>query len=114
MVREIKWSESSQNQLVDILQYWELRNGTKAYSLRLSDFIQEALSLISRFLKLGRATSKSTIRCKIVHTYLLYYSWTESTIFVVALCDMRRSPKSIRSLTDKTRWNTKEGASIDF
>ena len=57
-----------------------------------------SIQKLTKFPELGRVTDNSFIRYKIVKDYFLYYSFDETTLNVVDVCDMRRNPEYIRSL----------------
>jgi len=51
-----------------------------------------------KFPESGQQTDNLFIRYKIVKDYFLYYSFDESTLYIVDVCDMRRNPEYIKSL----------------
>ena len=73
MVRTIIWTEKAQRELLEILKYWNHRNKSKSFSVRLNKLIEEQLNLISEFPKIGRTTDIPNVKLKVVHKYLLYY-----------------------------------------
>lgn len=100
MARRIVWSYRANEQLKSILSYWQKRNGTKTYSKKLYKLFQQSLARLSRYPHLGRQSSNLTIKYIIVKDYYLYYSFDETELKVVALCDMRRNPNYMNSLIE--------------
>ncbi len=95
---KIEWSAKAASEFDQILNYWNERIGNKNYSNKLIDIISHSIEKISNFPESGRATNNRAIRYKIVRDYFLYYSFDNSTLYIVAICDMRRNPEFIKSL----------------
>ena len=85
MVRSIVWTEKAEKELMDILSYWNNRNKSKSFSVRLNNLIQEQLNLIVEFPSIARATDIPNVKVKVVHKYLLYYEIVEEVLFVLTL-----------------------------
>ncbi len=100
MARQVVWSPKAIEQLENILNYWQKRNGTKTYSKKLYNLFQQSLTRLSKYPDLGRQTTNLTIKFIIVKDYYLYYSFDASELKVVALCDMRRNPNYINSIIE--------------
>ena len=97
MALKIKWTRNALEHLVDILHYWEVKNGTNSYSIKLYKLFQDSLNLLSRYPTSGTITSNHLIRKKTVRDYFLYYSFDESNVIVLGIVDMRRNPKFIKT-----------------
>lgn len=100
MALKIKWTRNALEHLVDILHYWEVKNGTNSYSIKLYKLFQDSLNLLSRYPTSGTITSNHLIRKKTVRDYFLYYSFDESNVIVLGIVDMRRNPKFIRKFEE--------------
>ena len=98
MALQIEWTERSIDQLLEILNYWELRNGSRIYSLKLYQIILEALEVLSKYPESGQRTDNSKLRKKTVKDYFIYYTIDESHLTVIAISDMRRSKEFLDSL----------------
>lgn len=97
---KIEWSIRAESEFDQILNYWNERIGSKKYSNKLITITNQSIEKLSNFPESGRATDNPIIRYKIVRDYFLYYSFDETTLFIVAICDMRRNPEFIKSLVD--------------
>ena len=98
MVRQIVWSPRAQVLLKKILDYWEVRNGTSTYSKKLFKLFENALFSLAKMPESGSLTENKKIRYKIVRDYFLYYTFDDTELKVIAVSDMRRNPKYIKSL----------------
>ncbi len=98
MGRRIVWSKEARDLFKGILTYWENRNGSKKYSLKLSKLLQDDIQQISTFPETGRLTDNKKVRYRIVRDYHIYYTYTNTEIEIISICDMRRDPKYIKSL----------------
>ncbi len=98
MVREIVWSPRAQVLLKKILDYWEDRNGTSTYSKKLFKLFENALFSLAKMPESGSLTENKKIRYKIVRDYFLYYTFDDKELKVIAVSDMRRNPKYIKSI----------------
>ncbi len=98
MGRKIIWSKEALDLLEGILTYWEQRNGSKRYSLKLSKLFQDILKQTATFPEAGKQTDTKNVRYRIVKDYFIYYKYSNTKIEIVSICDMRRDPKYIKSL----------------
>ncbi len=100
MALKIIWTKNALEHLEDILNYWELRNGTNSYSIKLYKLFQNGLDLLSRYPTSGTKTNNELIRKKTIRDYFVYYSFTELNLTVLGIVDMRRNPKFIRKIEE--------------
>jgi len=98
MVRKIVWSPRAQVLLKRILDYWEDRNGNSTYSRKLFRLFENAIFTLAKMPEIGRSTENKKIRYKIVKNYFLYYTFDDTELKIIAVSDMRRNPKYIKSL----------------
>ncbi len=98
MALQIEWTDKALNHLDDILNYWEERNGTRTYSIRLSNLIQESLEVLSRYPESGRQTENKFLRKKSMKDYFIYYSYDDIHLTVMGVCYMRRGPEYLKSM----------------
>jgi plasmid stabilization system protein ParE len=100
MALKIIWTKNALEHLEDILNYWELRNGTNSYSIKLYKLFQNGLDLLSRYPTSGTKTNNELIRKKTIRDYFVYYSFDELNLTVLGIVDMRRNPKFIRKIEE--------------
>jgi len=91
MVRQIEWGRLAQNERLQILHYWDMRNKSKAYSRKLDRLFKKDLKTVCRYPFIGKPTNKPNIRIKIVRDYLLVYEINTEKIVVPRVWDTRRN-----------------------
>ncbi len=100
MALKIIWTKNALEHLEEILNYWEVRNGTNSYSIKLYSLFQKSLDVLSRYPVIGTNTTNALIRKKTIRDYFVYYSFNETFITVLGIVDMRRNPKFIRKFEE--------------
>jgi len=98
MAREIIWSDRSLQLLKEILDYWIARNGSTTYSEKLYSLFQIALLQLAEYPESGGLTENSQIRYKKIRTYYIYYSYSESSLNIIAVSHVKRNPVYLESL----------------
>lgn len=82
MVERVVWTIKAKNDLTEILQYWNNRNKSKSFSIKLNSLIFEQLNLLKEFPLIGIKTDVNSVFVKVIHNYLLYYEISQDTITV--------------------------------
>jgi toxin YoeB len=82
MAEKVGWSLRAQNDRKKIFSYWNKRNKSNNYSIRLNRLFIEATKAISDYPKIGKITERENIRIKIVRDYLIVYKELENKIEV--------------------------------
>jgi toxin YoeB len=107
MGRQIIWSPEASDLLVGILTYWEERNGSQTYSLKLNRLFQECLKQVAKYPESGRKSKYQYVHYRIVRDYYIYYYYDDKSIEVLSLTDMRRDPDYILA-QDEAHLSTKQ------
>ena len=94
MARQIIWTDSAQIERREILMYWIQRNKSNVFSRKLNKLIVSAIKEISKNPTIGRKTNIEWVRVKIVRDYLLFYSISPKSIFILSIWDGRRDHSS--------------------
>ncbi len=95
---KVQWSTKAENEFDDILSYWNNRNKSFKYSIKLLELFNESIDKLTSFPKTGRITENPNVRFSIIKDYFIYYSFDKTTLYIIDICDMRRDPDFIRSL----------------
>ncbi len=95
MARRLIWSLRAQTQRKRIFDYWNERNGSKAYSRKLNDHFNESAELLIEHPEIGRETSRNNVRIKIVGNYLMVYRFTDEEVAILVIWDSRRNPSKL-------------------
>jgi toxin YoeB len=95
MARKIIWSLRAQNDRRKILEYWILRNQSKAYSKKLNGLFNESVKILSAFPRIGKPTEFQNVRVKIIQDYLMFYEVIQNQIHILTIWDSRQDPGKI-------------------
>jgi toxin YoeB len=85
MAKKIIWSLRARNDRKNIFKYWNQRNRSNRYSIKLNSLFKEALIFVSNHPKIGKLTDKENIRIKIVRDYLIFYEEFEKEIHILTI-----------------------------
>jgi len=96
MFREIIWSQRAIKEWIKILEYWNERNKSYAYSLKLDHLFKASFAIVAHSPEIGKATDSPSIRLKVILDYLFYYRITPEHIEILSVWDSRRNPKKFK------------------
>ena len=88
--KKVIWSDKARQDLLEILDFYNQRNGNIRFSSRLFKKILKDISLLSVHVFLGKQTDHENIRVLIVWEYLIFYENNPDTIFITNVWDSRR------------------------
>ncbi len=94
--RLIIWSHRAKIRLFEILEYFEKRNKSKAYSEKLYRKFNKELKLLLKHPDLGIKTDFDSIRGLIVDDYILFYEETNESIIIHTVWDSRQDPDKLK------------------
>lgn len=95
MVGEIIWTKKAKIELIEIFKYWNNRNKSNTFSIKLNLLIQKQLNSILDFPKIGKKTDIPNVYFKVVHKYLIYYEFIENNLYVLTIRHGSRNPKTL-------------------
>ena len=98
MARRVVWTRNAQSNRLDIFKYWDKRNKSKIYSQKLNSIFISAADLLSLFPRIGRLTTRTNIRVKVVKNYLMVYKFSDSKVWILAIFDTRQDPDKLKTL----------------
>lgn len=93
--RTVVWAESAIRQRRKIFRYWNERNGSSEYSIRLLSKIQFRLSILANYPEIGKKTNSPNVKVLIIEKYSLFYTISSNHIEVVSFWDNRQNPSKI-------------------
>ena len=96
MAEKVGWSLRAQNDRKKIFSYWNKRNKSNNYSIRLNRLFIEATKAISDYPKIGKITERENIRIKIVREYLIVYKELENKIEVLTIFSSHQNPAKLK------------------
>ena len=89
--RKIVWSKEAKNDLIEILNFYNERNGSPKYSIKLNNRINKSLQLISKYPNIGTESDYQSVRVIITGDYQIIYEIFDQLILVIMLWDCRRN-----------------------
>jgi plasmid stabilization system protein ParE len=102
MVRKIIWSYQAQFDRKKIIEYWNKRNLSNVFSIKLNSYFIRTLRLLSKYPFIGRKTEIEDVRVKIIRDYLIIYKITPLEIVVLTIWDGRQNPEDLKRFLKKT------------
>jgi len=90
---KIDWSIEARLDLIDILEYYRLRNKSAQYSKKLNSKINRSIKLITKNPLIGLQTQISSVRAFIAGDYQLIYEISDAIIMIIMIWDCRRDPE---------------------
>ncbi len=96
MPRGIIWSIKATNELLEILRFWIKKNKSNTFSTKLNLEIEEHLTLILEFPKIGRLTDISGVFIKVINSYLVYYEISGEFIVILTIRHAKKNPKTLK------------------
>ncbi len=98
MAKEVIWSLKAQESRKDILTYWNNRNKSNIYSIKLNQLFKETIHLITVFPHSGRLTDIENIRFRFVRDYIIVYEESQREIIILLIWDSRQNPDKLKYL----------------
>jgi toxin YoeB len=93
--RKIVWSPNAEIDLLEILEYFYIRNGSKTYSVHLNSKIHKTVKLLSNHPFLGLQSDIENVRSIVDGNYAILYQVDSETITINAIWDCRQNPETL-------------------
>ena len=93
--RKIVWSAIAKIDLLQILEYFYIRNGSKTYSVKLNSKIRRAIRLLSNHPFLGLQSDVENVRALVEGDYAIFYQVDKETIRITTIWDCRQNPDNL-------------------
>ena len=93
--RKIVWSPNAETDLLKILEYFYMRNGSKTYSVHLNSKIHKTVKLLSNHPFLGLQSDIENVRSLVEGNYAILYRVDSETITINAIWDCRQNPDNL-------------------
>jgi toxin YoeB len=88
--KKIIWSTHASNELKQVLEFYNKRNESTRYSLKILNEIEELLRTLSKNELIGRLTSNKFTRVIPMKIYLIFYEVNRDDIEIVSFWDNRQ------------------------
>jgi len=93
--QRIIWSSRAKLDLFEILKFYDERNGSKTYSIKLNIHFRKAIKLIGKYPNLGVQTDIPNIRVLIEGDYAIFYEIKIEVIEIASVWDCKQNPDYI-------------------
>ena len=93
--REIVWTNVSEIQLQEILEFFTQRNKSTQYSRKLYKKFKTELNTAAKNPEIGIKTKLDQISGLIIEDYILFYEILEDRILVLKVWDCRQNPDKL-------------------
>ena len=96
VARRIVWTTTAKLQLKAIFEYFNFRNKSKLYSLKLNRLIQTELKILLQQPTIGKKTDSINVRGLLIENYYIFYEINETHIIILSVWDTRQNPKRLK------------------
>ena len=93
--RKIIWSTRAKLDLVNILEFYYKRNGTKTYSIKLNAAIRSSVRLLEKHPEIGVKADVKNMRNLIQGDFGIFYEIKSETIEIITIWDSRQDPDKL-------------------
>ncbi|MEO8820972.1 MAG: type II toxin-antitoxin system RelE/ParE family toxin [Ginsengibacter sp.] len=96
MAKKIIWSAKAQDDRKRIFTYWNKRNKSTRYSIKLNKLFEDAVIILADYPKIGKRTNKQNVRIKIARDYLIYFKELDEEIYILTIFSSHRNPANLK------------------
>jgi toxin YoeB len=93
--RKIIWSSKAKSDLLNILDFFYIRNGSKTYSKKLNSKLRKAIRLLGKHPLIGIQSDVGNIRTLVEGDYAVFYQLAGETIRIITIWDTRQDPDNL-------------------
>jgi len=90
---KVEWSIEARLDLLDVLNFYVVRNKSAAYSKKLNSKINNSIKLISKHPLIVVQSDIESVRALITGDYQIIYEILDNTIMISMIWDCRRDPE---------------------
>ena len=90
---KVEWSIEARLDLLDVLNFYIVRNKSAAYSKKLNSKINNSIKIISKHPLIGVQSDIESVRALITGDYQIIYEILNNTILISMIWDCRRDPE---------------------
>lgn len=91
--KQVIWSKRANAELVNVLEFYNERNGNSKYSLKILVEVEDLLKALSENELMGRLTSDRRSRVIVMEVYLIFYEINDNKIEILSFWDNRQDNK---------------------
>jgi len=90
--RTIVWTRRAEEELISVLKYYNQRNQSNKYSLKILSDIERKSNLLISYPEIGRIADNKKSRVIVFEYFLLFYEVLQTSIVVLSFWDSRQDP----------------------
>ena len=96
----IVWTKMAEQELDDIINYWDNRNKSTIYTTNLLKQLKKTLSILSSYPNIGKKShQRKNVRIKILmENFLIIYRTENSYLYILDFWDTRKNPENNKYL----------------
>lgn len=96
VARRIIWTATAKLQLQEIFEYFNFRNKSKTYSLKLNRIIQSEIKSLLLQSNIGKKTDAINVRGLLIENYYVFYQINQKDIIILSVWDTRQNPNKLK------------------
>jgi len=90
---KVEWSIEARLDLIDILEFYIIRNKSALYSKKLNSKISKSIKLITKNSLIGLQSQIDSVRALITGDYQIIYEILDNLIIIIMIWDCHRDPE---------------------
>jgi len=90
---KVEWSIEARLDLIDILEFYIIRNKSALYSKKLNSKISKSIKLITKNSLIGLQSQIDSVRALITGDYQIIYEILDNLIIIIMIWDCLRDPE---------------------
>lgn len=92
MVKKIVWTENAMQDRLQIIEYWITKIGNSKYAEYLDSCFEDLALTVAKFPEIGRLYNNTEYKFMVKDSYLLFYYFDKSSVYILSIFDNRRNP----------------------
>lgn len=96
VARRIIWTATAKLQLQEIFEYFNFRNKSKTYSLKLNRIIQSEIKSLLLQSNIDKKTDAINVRGLLIENYYVFYQINQKDIIILSVWDTRQNPNKLK------------------
>jgi len=100
MAKQIIWSKRAKEDKINILKYWQIRNKSNVYPIKLNKLMKDAVNWINTNPTVRRKTNYQGIFVKAVRDYQIIFEEDNTAIYVLTIWDTRQNPEKLNEIIE--------------
>lgn len=93
--KKIVWASNAKTQLLEILEYFIIRNKSNSYSIKLHKIFKSQIALLVTKPEIGKKSSIDNVRGLIIEDYIVFYEINDKHIVILSIWDCRQNPNKL-------------------